>query len=239
MLEPFHPFASRQQPQGQQLRYCLVRSPSARVLSTNIWSYIYRTNAYWVLLGIWWCRKLPKISSRYWLTAIYSYLPRAAPRSTFTQRWTLSNNWMETSLSRVIVRFDLLTLLRYGLHSINTRSFLTRLSTSLHSSFSRMYDPCVFYKYCILKCNFQGLNTTGTLISICQNDKFSFSFLENTYLGLAQAVTSTASTFGFWYIQRYWKISTKKMFVVTNVVTIMIPLWGMIGIWTNTIGWVF
>ncbi|KAJ4483184.1 autophagy-related protein 22-like protein [Lentinula aciculospora] len=82
-----------------------------------------------------------------------------------------------------------------------------------------------------------GLNTTGTLVTICQNDKFSFSFLQNTYLGLAQAITSTASTFGFWYIQRYWKISTKKMFVVTNVVTILIPLWGMIGIWTDTIGY--
>ena len=57
----------------------------------------------------------------------------------------------------------------------------------------------------------QGLNTTGTLVSICQNDKFQFSFLQNTYLGLAQAVTSTASTLGFWYIQRYWKISTKRM----------------------------
>ena len=39
---------------------------------------------------------------------------------------------------------------------------------------------------------FQGLNTTGTLISICQNDFFQFSFLDNTYLGLAQAITSTA-----------------------------------------------
>jgi len=81
-----------------------------------------------------------------------------------------------------------------------------------------------------------GLNTTGTLVSICQNDKFSFSFLQNTYLGLSQAITSTISTLGFWYIQRYWKISTKRMFVVTNVVTIFIPLWGMIGIWTQRFG---
>ncbi|KAI0941397.1 hypothetical protein AcW1_004878 [Taiwanofungus camphoratus] len=81
-----------------------------------------------------------------------------------------------------------------------------------------------------------GLNTTGTLVSICQNDKFQFSFLYNTYLGLSQAITSTMSTLGFWYIQKYWKISTKKMFVVTNVVTIMIPLWGMIGIWTDKLG---
>jgi len=81
-----------------------------------------------------------------------------------------------------------------------------------------------------------GLNTTGTLVSICQNDKFQFSFLKNTYLGLSQAITSTMSTLGFWYIQKYWKIPTKKMFVVTNAVTIMIPLWGMIGIWTNKFG---
>lgn len=27
-------------------------------------------------------------------------------------------------------------------------------------------------------------------------------------------------------------------FIVTNVVTIMIPLWGMIGIWTDKLGWV-
>ncbi|KAG6848590.1 hypothetical protein H0H93_015639 [Arthromyces matolae] len=81
-----------------------------------------------------------------------------------------------------------------------------------------------------------GLNTTGTLVGICQNDKFSFSFLQNTYLGLAQAITSTASTLGFWYIQRYWKLNTKTMFVVTNVVTVMIPLWGMIGIWTRKFG---
>lgn len=82
-----------------------------------------------------------------------------------------------------------------------------------------------------------GLNTTGTLVSICQNDKFQFSFLYNTYLGLSQAITSTAATLGFWYIQRYWKISTKKMFIVTNVVTVLIPLWGMIGIWTTKIGY--
>ncbi|KAF9505822.1 hypothetical protein BS47DRAFT_1374249 [Hydnum rufescens UP504] len=81
-----------------------------------------------------------------------------------------------------------------------------------------------------------GLNTTGTLISICQNSKFKFSFLQNTYLGLAQAVTSIISTLGFWYIQQYWKIDTKKMFVVTNIATVLIPLWGMIGIWTPNFG---
>ncbi|KAG5641511.1 hypothetical protein DXG03_004840 [Asterophora parasitica] len=96
--------------------------------------------------------------------------------------------------------------------------------------------PYTFIYLCAFFLLADGLNTTGTLVSICQNDKFSFSFLQNTYLGLAQAITSTMSTLGFWYIQKYMKISTKKMFVVTNVVTIMIPLWGMIGIWTQKFG---
>ncbi|KAG6877076.1 hypothetical protein C0993_010463 [Termitomyces sp. T159_Od127] len=56
-----------------------------------------------------------------------------------------------------------------------------------------------------------GLNTTTSLVGICQNDKFSFSFLQNTYLGLAQATTSTMATLGYWYIQKYWKLRTKTM----------------------------
>ncbi|KAH9859005.1 autophagy-related protein 22-like protein, partial [Lenzites betulinus] len=81
-----------------------------------------------------------------------------------------------------------------------------------------------------------GFNTSGTLVYLCQNDRFQFSFLQNTYLGLLQAVASTTSTLGFWYIQRHWKIPTKKMFAVTNIVTILIPLWGMIGIWSSNFG---
>lgn len=81
-----------------------------------------------------------------------------------------------------------------------------------------------------------GLNTSGTLISIIQSDTVRFSFLQNTYLGLAQAVTSIISTAGFWYIQKHWKFKTKTMFVVTNIVTVLIPLWGMFGIWTREIG---
>ncbi|KAH7887427.1 MFS general substrate transporter [Phlebopus sp. FC_14] len=96
--------------------------------------------------------------------------------------------------------------------------------------------PCTFIYLFAFFLLADGLNTTGTLVSICQNDKFSFSFLQQTYLGLSQAITSTISTLGFWYIQRYWKIRTKTMFVVTNVVTVIIPLWGMIGIWTTKLG---
>ncbi|KIJ47952.1 hypothetical protein M422DRAFT_74805 [Sphaerobolus stellatus SS14] len=81
-----------------------------------------------------------------------------------------------------------------------------------------------------------GFSTTGTLLSICQNDQFESSFLQNTYLGGSQALASILSTFSFWHIQKHWKINTKNMFVVTNVATILIPLWGMMGLWTNKFG---
>jgi hypothetical protein len=59
--------------------------------------------------------------------------------------------------------------------------------------------------------SYQGLNTTTTLVQICQNIWFSFSLLENTYLGLVQAGTSLVGLVMYWYIQRYWKIEPKKM----------------------------
>ena len=58
-----------------------------------------------------------------------------------------------------------------------------------------------------------GLNTTGTLISIIQNQVVSFSLLDITYYGLAQAVCSIFSTFGFWYIQRYFEMYIRNPFL--------------------------
>ena len=82
-----------------------------------------------------------------------------------------------------------------------------------------------------------GINTTGTLVSIIQNNVVSFSFLQITYLGLANAATSTFSTFGFWYIQKYLGIKTKHMFMVTNACSVFIPFYGMLGLWTDKVGY--
>ncbi|PSS10509.1 hypothetical protein M430DRAFT_108317 [Amorphotheca resinae ATCC 22711] len=82
-----------------------------------------------------------------------------------------------------------------------------------------------------------GLNTTGTLVSIIQNNVVSFSFLEITYLGLAQAGCSIFSTFGFWYFQKYFGIKTKYMFMVTNAFSVFIPFYGMLGLWTQRVGY--
>ena len=64
---------------------------------------------------------------------------------------------------------------------------------------------------CTLGGFIQGLNTTVTLVQICQNNRFDFSLLQNTYLGLLQAGTSVIGIVVYWYIQRRWKIDSKKM----------------------------
>ncbi len=49
------------------------------------------------------------------------------------------------------------------------------------------------------------------LVRICQSDKVAFSFLESTYLALAQAAASVVCAYGFWRVQKYFKFPTKKM----------------------------
>jgi len=82
-----------------------------------------------------------------------------------------------------------------------------------------------------------GLNTTGTLVGIIQNNIVNFSFLDITYLGLSQAICSIVSTFGFWYLQQFFKIKTKHMFMLTNIFSVLIPFYGMLGIWTDVVGY--
>lgn len=64
-------------------------------------------------------------------------------------------------------------------------------------------------------------------MGIVQNQTIQFSFLQSTYLGMSQAATSILSCYAFWYIQKWKKIPTKRMFQITNVITVLIPLWGM------------
>ncbi|KAI0256561.1 vacuole effluxer Atg22 like-domain-containing protein [Lactifluus subvellereus] len=72
----------------------------------------------------------------------------------------------------------------------------------------------------------------------CRNDRFTFSFKKNIYL-----FRFCGSKRGNFWCPRilvytallHWKIDP-KMFIMTNNVTVLIPLWGMIGIWTDKFG---
>ncbi|KAI9049586.1 hypothetical protein LZ554_006612 [Drepanopeziza brunnea f. sp. 'monogermtubi'] len=53
-----------------------------------------------------------------------------------------------------------------------------------------------------------------------------FSFLEITYLDIAEAATSIIFTFEFWYIKECFDIKTKHMFMVTNVFSVFNPFYN-------------
>ena len=57
----------------------------------------------------------------------------------------------------------------------------------------------------------KGINTTMTLIQICQNIRFNFAFIDYAYLGLVRGGASVVGQVMYWYIRRYWKLDSKKM----------------------------
>jgi MFS-type transporter involved in bile tolerance (Atg22 family) len=78
-----------------------------------------------------------------------------------------------------------------------------------------MCFPLPFYRNMVmLTClvvNHKGLNTTMTLVQICQNIRFNFAFIDYAYLGLVRGGASVVGQVMYWYIQRYWKLDSKKM----------------------------
>ncbi|KAI8456275.1 autophagy-related protein 22-like protein [Phakopsora pachyrhizi] len=117
------------------------------------------------------------------------------------------------------------------------KNFLTIGWSQIYNSFKQIKKlPNTFTYLISFFLLADGLNTTGTLVSIIQADLIKFSFLDSTYLGISQATTSIISTLGFWLIQKRFKLKTKTMFVITNFFTVLIPFWGMLGIWTKNIG---
>jgi MFS-type transporter involved in bile tolerance (Atg22 family) len=78
-----------------------------------------------------------------------------------------------------------------------------------------------------------GIETTTTVVNILQAQVIEYSFLKLTYIGLVTSVCSTVSSFGFWYLQKHYNITTKRMYQITNVFSVLLPLYGMAGIWTS------
>ena len=176
-----------------------------------------RTNGYWVIVGIWWCTCFLVLRFRKLIDGhlvIYQQ-PRPGPNLPKGESY-LTIGWKQVIyLALLLTRSSFLSQIGVALKQYKKipHTFIYLFAYFL------LADVCIIltiYVYASVKLTYsadldQGVNTTGILVVICQNNKFKFSFLQNTYLGLAQAITSIASTLGSYYIHRYWKISTKKM----------------------------
>ncbi|KAH7884476.1 MFS general substrate transporter [Phlebopus sp. FC_14] len=94
------------------------------------------------------------------------------------------------------------------------------------------------------------LNTTVTVIGTLQNSVVSYSTLQLTLLLVVGIITQALGIYGFWLVQKAYRISTKAMLsfnvfwiLVVHFLLLLCPslenvltLWGLIGVHTNKFG---
>lgn len=81
-----------------------------------------------------------------------------------------------------------------------------------------------------------SLNTTVTVVATLQYEVVSYQTLTLTYLYIVGIAAQLIGIYGFWTIQKKFKLSTKVMFDAVMVGILFLDGWGMIGVWTNKFG---
>jgi MFS-type transporter involved in bile tolerance (Atg22 family) len=82
-----------------------------------------------------------------------------------------------------------------------------------------------------------GINTTITLVTIAQTQVVQFSATQNTYLIMVQGGSAAIGVFSAYSVQKLFGLRTKTMLQASNFGCLIVALWGMIGIWTNKVGY--
>ncbi|KAF9223902.1 MFS general substrate transporter [Gyrodon lividus] len=87
--------------------------------------------------------------------------------------------------------------------------------------------------YCLMG---DVLNTTVTVIGTLQNSVVSYSTLQLTLLLIVGIVTQALGIYGFWLVQKTYKISTKAMLSFNVFWILVLTVWGLVGVHTDRLG---
>jgi hypothetical protein len=74
------------------------------------------------------------------------------------------------------------------------------------------------------------------VIGTLQNSIVAYNTLDLTYLLIVGIAAQAVGIFGFWHVQKRYRLSTKTMFNAVAVGIILLDAWGMVGIWTHKFG---
>lgn len=74
------------------------------------------------------------------------------------------------------------------------------------------------------------------MIGTLQNEIVAYNPLQLTYLLIVGIAAQAVGIFGFWSVQKRFRLTTKTMFSAVAVGIILLDGWGMIGIWTDKFG---
>ncbi|KIK95280.1 hypothetical protein PAXRUDRAFT_141029 [Paxillus rubicundulus Ve08.2h10] len=85
------------------------------------------------------------------------------------------------------------------------------------------------------------LNTTVTVIGTLQNRRrehsvVSYSTLQLTLLLIVGILTQALGIYGFWLVQKTYKISTKAMLSFNVFWILVLTIWGLVGVHTDKFG---
>ncbi|KAF8434079.1 MFS general substrate transporter [Boletus edulis BED1] len=80
------------------------------------------------------------------------------------------------------------------------------------------------------------LNTTVTVVGTLQNSIVTYSTLQLTLLLIVGIVTQALGIYGFWLVQKKYKIPTKQMLSFNVFWILVLTVWGLIGVHTNKFG---
>ncbi|PWN53229.1 hypothetical protein IE53DRAFT_310603 [Violaceomyces palustris] len=81
-----------------------------------------------------------------------------------------------------------------------------------------------------------ALNTSVTVISTIQNDLVSFSTTKLNLLLIVGIAAQAVGIYGFWLIQKRWQLSTLYMLSWVILFTLILQVWGFVGIFTSSFG---
>ena len=174
--------------------WCCESANHCEDISSFLTPSSHRVNSYWVFFGIWWCEPIANQHGIKRPKSLSSRLPTATPWPTDAKGLLIFDYRLEAgrlphlgnSRDSRLRHTQIWTALKQYKQLPHTFIYLfafflladVRLSNSICRSWFDLFI------------RFQGFNTTGTLVFICQNEYFQFSFLQITYLGISQAVTS-------------------------------------------------
>ncbi|ORY35196.1 hypothetical protein BCR33DRAFT_722545 [Rhizoclosmatium globosum] len=83
-----------------------------------------------------------------------------------------------------------------------------------------------------------GLNSSGVIMgNYIQPNFINFNVLKSNLFSLGQALASMLGCLVFWKAQIWFKLETKTMLQISNILMMLTYAWGIIGLFSKTVGY--
>ena len=81
-----------------------------------------------------------------------------------------------------------------------------------------------------------SFNTAVVVTTTLQNQVLQYDLTTLAYLTMVEWAGQGIGIYCYWFVQRKFNLSTKTMFNTIAVFSVLMDIWGMVGIWTQMIG---